>query len=103
VRTVTAQLTRIDHGDAVVSVASGYVDVDARTWIDRFALVLETHTVSDDDLEALLELAGIAAHSSERMAAPISCWLAGQSGVTPAQALARARELAATLGSIPEK
>lgn len=75
------------------------MDVDARTWIDRFALALGTPILGDDELDALLELAAGAAHSSERMAAPLSCWLAGRSGLTPAQALRRARELADALGA----
>jgi len=33
------------------------------------------------------------------MAAPLSCWLAGSAGLTPAEALATARDLADSLGS----
>jgi hypothetical protein len=75
------------------------VDVDARAWIDGYALALGTETLGDDEVTALLELAAVAAHSSERMAAPLSCWLAARSGVAPAQALARAKDLAVTLGT----
>jgi len=41
---------------------------------------------SDGDVEALLELAGVAAHASERIAAPISCWLVATSGRSLAEA-----------------
>lgn len=68
---------------------------DARNWIDRYAQALGIPTVHDDDLDALLELASVAAHASERPAAPISCWLAARSGLTPAEALTRARDMAA--------
>ena len=41
-------------------------------------------------MDTLLELAGVAAHASERTAAPIACWLVGRAGLAPAAA----RELA---------
>jgi hypothetical protein len=44
-------------------------------------------------IDVLLELASVAAHASERTAAPIACYLAGRLGVEPAEALARAREV----------
>jgi len=70
------------------------VALDARTWIDRYAAALGVSPLSPDDVEAVLELAGTAAHASERMAAPLSCWLAAVAGVTPAHALAVARAVA---------
>jgi hypothetical protein len=71
---------------------------DQRTWIDRFAEVLGVEPLSDADVDALLALAGTAAHASERTAAPLSCWLAAMSGKDPAEALAAAGRLAAELG-----
>jgi hypothetical protein len=41
----------------------------------------------------LLELAGIAAHASERTAAPITCWIAARAGVEPRDALAIGKRL----------
>lgn len=35
---------------------------------------------SKEEVVALLELAATAAHSSERTAAPLACWVAGRSG-----------------------
>ena len=69
-----------------------------RAWIDRYAAAVGGDTLSDDDVEALLDLAGVAAHAAVRQAAPLSCWLAARAGLTPAEALERARELAAELG-----
>ena len=47
-----------------------------------------------DDIDALLQLAGVAAHGSERTAAPITCWIAAMAGLTPARALALAESIA---------
>jgi len=44
-------------------------------------------------VRAILELAGTAAHSSERTAAPVAAWLAGASG----RALDELNEIAARL------
>ena len=38
-------------------------------------------------------LAGVAAHASERIAAPIACWLVGHTDLSPAAALAIAEEI----------
>lgn len=65
-------------------------------WIERFAMALGAPTPSDDDVRTLLELAGVAARASERVSAPISCWLVAQAGTTPDEALAVAKRLAET-------
>jgi hypothetical protein len=67
---------------------------DARTWIDRFATALGVDPPDDAELEALLALAGVAAHASERTAAPVSCWIAAAAGVAPDEALRHAQALA---------
>lgn len=71
----------------------------ARTWIDRFTEAVGAPPLSDEEIETLLGLAGVAAHASERTAAPISTWLAGRAGLTPAEAKAAADRLAAELGA----
>lgn len=71
---------------------------DARTWIDRYAEALGVGAPTETEVGDLLALAGTAAHASERQAAPLSCWLAAMAGVPPAEALAAARDLAASLG-----
>ncbi len=73
--------------------------LNARTWIDRYAEALGIPTPPESEVEALLELAGTAAHAAERTAAPISCWLAARAGRSPDEALAVARALEASLDS----
>jgi len=68
--------------------------LDTQGWLDRYAAALGLAPVTGDDVECLLNLAGVAAHASERRAAPISCYLAALSGRPLAEALAAARELA---------
>lgn len=63
-------------------------------WIDAFAARLGVDPPDAATVEVLLELAGVAAHASERVAAPIACWLVGQAGRSPADALAAARATA---------
>jgi Domain of unknown function (DUF6457) len=67
--------------------------MNAREWIDAYAERLGTEPPSSEEWSALLDLAGEAAHASERVAAPVSCWVAARAGVTPEDALAAAREL----------
>lgn len=69
----------------------------ARTWIDRFAEAVGAPLLLDEEVDALLALAGVAAHASERTAAPISTWLAGRAGLSPSEAKAKAERLAASL------
>lgn len=47
------------------------------------------------ETNALLDLAGEAAHASERQAAPLTCWLVAKAGADPFQALDVARQIAA--------
>lgn len=68
--------------------------MDAREWIDAYAAELGIEPPSPEEVDTLLALAGIAAHASERQAAPISCWLAATAGLEPERALALARQLA---------
>jgi hypothetical protein len=42
---------------------------------------------------AVLRLAAEAAHASERISAPVACWLAASAGLEPEAALARAEGL----------
>lgn len=63
-------------------------------WIDAFAARLGVEAPDAATVEVLLELAGVAAHASERTAAPIACWLVGQAGLSPTDALDVARTVA---------
>lgn len=62
-------------------------------WIAAFAARLGVDPPDEATVTTLLELAGVAAHSSERTAAPIACWLAGRTGTSPTDALATAHSL----------
>lgn len=59
-------------------------------WVTAFAEKLGVDAPDDATVETLLELAGVAAHASERIAAPIACYLVGRAGADPQDALARA-------------
>ncbi len=63
-------------------------------WIRDFAERLGVERPSLEEIRALLDIAGKAAHASERTAAPLACWLVGRSGMPADQALAVATELA---------
>jgi hypothetical protein len=69
------------------------MDMDARQWLRAFAERIGTDPPSEADIETLLALAGVAAHASERTAAPITCWLTARAGIPPERALELAREL----------
>jgi hypothetical protein len=66
---------------------SSVMTVSGHDWIVGFAEQLGVSEPSDVEVETLLALAGLAAHASERTAAPISCWIAASAGVSPAEAL----------------
>jgi hypothetical protein len=68
--------------------------MDRSEWITAFAERLGIEPLSETDTEMLLDLAGVAAHASERPAAPLTCWLVGRAGITPTEALRIANELA---------
>ena len=67
--------------------------MDAPQWLSAFAEHIGTDPPSDAEIDTLLALAGVAAHASERTAAPITCWLTARAGITPERALELAREL----------
>jgi hypothetical protein len=71
--------------------------LDTRGWLDRYTAALGSPPITDEDVETLLALAGVAAHASERTAAPVTCYLAALSGVPLGQALEVARRLAEEL------
>jgi Domain of unknown function (DUF6457) len=68
--------------------------VTAEEWIAAFARELGRPAPTEEEMSAILRLASVAAHGSERRAAPIACWLAASAGV----ALDEARAIAERLG-----
>jgi hypothetical protein len=65
----------------------------AEEWIAAFARELGLPEPSREDMDRMLALASTAAHSSERRAAPIACWLAAASGLSLEEAQARAERV----------
>jgi hypothetical protein len=53
--------------------------MNAREWIERFAAEVGAEPPTDDEFNAMLDLAAVAAHDSERVAAPVACWIGGAS------------------------
>jgi hypothetical protein len=65
--------------------------MDAKSWISAYAERVGVDAPTGDEFEAILALAAEAAHSSERVAAPVACWVAAKAGVPPKDALDAAR------------
>ncbi len=67
----------------------------ATDWVALYAGLLGVDPPTPAEVDTLLELAAVAAHSSERIAAPLACWLVGRTGMSPDEALEAARTLTA--------
>jgi hypothetical protein len=67
--------------------------VNAPDWLAAYAQKLGIAAPTEDELKAVLDLAGEAAHSSQRIAAPVACWLAARAGVELEEAMRLAREV----------
>ena len=63
--------------------------MEAREYVAALAADLGLPPLDEATITTLLELAGVAAHSSERIAAPLACYLVGRAGADPAEVLAR--------------
>jgi hypothetical protein len=61
------------------------IAMTAQEWIAGFARELGTDAPSDEEFNAMLDLAAVAAHDSERIAAPVACWIGGASGQPPGE------------------
>jgi hypothetical protein len=64
----------------------------AEEWIDQYARALGLPAPDASEIAAILQLASVAAHASERLAAPVACYLAARAGrsLEEAQAIADA-------------
>ena len=67
--------------------------MNAKEWIAAYADKLGTTPPTRAEFSVLLDLAGEAAHSSERIAAPVACWVAARAGKPVDEALELARAL----------
>jgi hypothetical protein len=67
-------------------------------WIAAFAREVGVHPPTLQEIRELLDLAGSAAHASERTAAPLACWIAGRTQLPLADLLAAAERVGAADG-----
>jgi hypothetical protein len=67
--------------------------MNAPDWLAAYAERLGVPAPTEAELKAVLDLAGEAAHASQRIAAPVACWLAATAGVDLEQAIRLAKEV----------
>ena len=65
--------------------------MNAKEWIVVYAEQLEIEPPTAGEFKAILDLAAEAAHGSERIAAPVACWLSAKAGRSLEESLALAR------------
>ena len=68
--------------------------MNAKEWLAAYAERLGTKPPTPDELKAILDLAAEAAHASERIAAPVACWLSAKAGRSLEESLTLARDVA---------
>ena len=71
----------------------------AEEWLSAFASEIGIDAPDEETTGELLELAATAAHSSERIAAPIACYMTGIAGKSVADARAAADRVKADDGT----
>jgi hypothetical protein len=67
--------------------------MNASEWLAAYAERLGASALTQDELKAILDLAAEAAHASERVAAPVACWLAARAGRSLEESIILAREV----------
>jgi hypothetical protein len=70
----------------------------AQEFLEAFAAEVGVPAPSAAEFDALLEVASLAARSSERLAAPLACWMGGASGMPALDLLAAAQRIADAAG-----
>ena len=73
--------------------------MNAKDWIAAYAEQLGTEPPTADELKAILALAAEAAHASERIAAPVACWLSAKAGRSLEESLALAQGITQAPGA----
>ena len=63
----------------------------ADEWIEEFSAAVGGAPPDEAEIAKLLELAAVAAHSSERIAAPLACWIAGRGDLDLDEAIGHAK------------
>jgi molybdopterin-guanine dinucleotide biosynthesis protein A len=74
------------------------VPPSAEQWIEALAAALGRPAPTAEEREAILKLASVAAHASERRAAPLAVWLAAGSEISLDEAVVLAQELSGGVG-----
>lgn len=69
--------------------------MEPEDWVRAFCERIGVEEPPPHEVEDLLAIAATAAHSSQRIAAPIATWAAGRSGRPAAELQAIAEEIAA--------
>ena len=67
--------------------------MDAKEWLAAYADRLGTEPPTQGELDAILDVAAGAAHSSERIAAPVATWLSARAGRSLEESLELARQV----------
>jgi len=65
----------------------------AEQWVEQFAKEVGADSPSSGEFDEVLKLAAEAAHSSERTAAPLACWIAGKTGKPLAELISTAERV----------
>ncbi len=65
--------------------------MNANEWISAYAERLGGEPPTPEELKVILELAAVAAHASERLAAPAACWISARAGLSLEESLELAR------------
>jgi len=68
--------------------------VKADEWLAAFAAEIGAEAPDEEATAELLDLAATAAHASERIAAPIACFMAGRDGRSVAELKTAAERVA---------
>jgi hypothetical protein len=67
--------------------------MNADEWLNAFAAEIGAEAPDEETTAELLDLAAVAAHASERIAAPIACYMAGRDGRSAAELKAAAERV----------
>ncbi len=67
--------------------------MNAPDWLAAYAERLGVSAPTKDELKDVLDLAGVAAHSSQRIAAPVATWMAGKAGISLSEAMRLAEQV----------
>jgi hypothetical protein len=65
----------------------------AEEWLGAFAAEIGVPAPTRDQMDEILRLAAVAAHASERIAAPVACYLVGTAGRSLDDALEAAEKV----------